>query len=1282
MIGHWELAIRPLLEAARPRTIVEVGIGKGATTRRLLAYAVEHGAVVHAIDPRPELDVGELRRDYGVTLVHHQERSLVALDRIEDPDVVLLDGDHNWYTVLNELRLLARARRDGRFPLTLLHDVDWPYGRRDLYYEPDEIPAAYRQPYSRGGMVPGADELSEAGGLNPKLANALHEGGPRNGVRTAVEDFLAETDRKLRSRVLHGTHGLGVLADKRMLSDDRALKEALRRLGSSELLADQTLHLERLRVDESLRAATRERELAKAEHRLATTREELAAREAQLERSIATAEQVAGELAQREEAAQRAESLRERSDAALAALRAEHDQLRVEHEQLRAAADRDRAALEELRAERLALVREREEARTALERLEQALEQEQARTATETRRLGELEGRLATAAAEVERQDEALEALAGERAELARGLDAREAELERAVASKRRARETIAQLERTVAADAGQRERLRAELGARDDAAGRVQLGLELAAADLERAASSRAWRYGHALMRLLRRLSFRRAGQTSGLDRALSRLRQAQVDLGGTPAAAPASQTVDVEAGGDDPDPPRASPEQAPAAVELEPGYELDRTEVIARARAAADARALAARDERARLAGATLTGFRERLQRGWLDDAESLNADFVRRLGVNGRQQPLRVLVGTLASGENELEQCRRSVGRQGYPLEHVVLSGLGKKEAVATLMERFLASDADVLLKLDADMVLLAPDYVERVVAIMRANPELELLQMALLDYFSGAAMQGVNAYRRTLDWRPERQDPLFTDRSFVDKSKRLVTWAPFLRDAIHAPDPSPLHAYHFGVHRGMKVLQPGRERFDLDQAVEQATYLERTREHFRLRRDPRLGLACLGFEQALRGEFELAHLDYADPTLEQAFAEHAGKSADELERELDAHRGRAVAKTPVQGARRQARQVAWRADAEIRSVLVLLPHLGMYGGVNRFFELARCFGEQGVECVIATPDDAPHGGGKRLPRERPDYPSVRTVSFSEALGRSWDAVLCGDCTSGAMLTLPLFETRVSAVYLLNGWMRREANVRQMRLVEPDVVIANSSYCARYYADLAPIVIPGGVDLETFQPTAAAAVSSNGDGPHAGTGPLRVAAYAGRRKPIKRFDDVVAACTALHETGVGVELHVYDEREVELDVPFTLRSRGPLVRQEVRALLSEVDVFVSAEADAGWSNPTAEAMACGAAVVCTEAGTTDYAIDGETALVVPTAEPTAIAAAIGRLAVDVELRRTLSAAGSERIRAFGWPAVTRRLGDALADVARDGERRGLLNERARKKIAGSLR
>ena len=53
------------------------------------------------------------------------------------------------------------------------------------------------------------------------------------------------------------------------------------------------------------------------------------------------------------------------------------------------------------------------------------------------------------------------------------------------------------------------------------------------------------------------------------------------------------------------------------------------------------------------------------------------------------------------------------------------------------------------------------------------------------------------------------------------------------------------------------------------------------------------------------------------------------------------------------------------------------------------------------------------------------------------------------------------------------------------------------------------------------------------------------------------------------------------------------------------------------------AGWSNPTAEAMACGVPVACTEAGTTDFAIDGETALVVGVGDHIALANAAERLA-----------------------------------------------------------
>ena len=311
------------------------------------------------------------------------------------------------------------------------------------------------------------------------------------------------------------------------------------------------------------------------------------------------------------------------------------------------------------------------------------------------------------------------------------------------------------------------------------------------------------------------------------------------------------------------------------------------------------------------------------------------------------------------------------------------------------------------------------------------------------------------------------------------------------------------------------------------------------------------------------------------------------------------EVVARRAARVADPRVEPVRAQRRALVHRADAPIDSVLFVLPHVGVFGGVNRFFELARRFVEMGVECVIATPPAPPAAPGRpELPATRPDYPTVATIGLDEALGRAWDVVVCGDCTAGVMLTLPLFETRLSAVYLLNGWMRREGNARQIAAVDPDIVIANSSYAARWYGDLAPVVVPGGVDLDVFRPAAdAPAARLRRPEPD----PFRVAAYGGRLKDWKGFGVVVKACASLHKRGVPVELNVFDARPVRLDVPFAFRYHGKLVRTEVSDLLHGMDAMLSGEKDAGWSNPTAEAMACGVPVACTEAGTTDFAIDG---------------------------------------------------------------------------------
>lgn len=256
MVRHWSV-IRPLIEAAAPRTIVEIGVRGGGTTKRLLEHARGGEAVVHGIDPAPDAVVQELVESHPGRFFLHRALSLEALPEITGVDCALIDGDHNWYTVLNELRLLARqSAQPPVFPLTFAHDVGWPYGRRDLYYAPETIPEEYRQPHRRGGLVPGQSALEERSGLSPGLYHAESEGGPRNGVLTALQDFVAESRRPLTLKVVPGFAGLGVLVDGEVTRANAGLAERLAALDSPEFLRRECQRLEDARNRLRARAVT------------------------------------------------------------------------------------------------------------------------------------------------------------------------------------------------------------------------------------------------------------------------------------------------------------------------------------------------------------------------------------------------------------------------------------------------------------------------------------------------------------------------------------------------------------------------------------------------------------------------------------------------------------------------------------------------------------------------------------------------------------------------------------------------------------------------------------------------------------------------------------------------------------------------------------------------------------------------------------------------------------------------------------------------------------------
>lgn len=208
-----------LLDLAGADTVVEIGAEFGGMTQPLADFCARRNGHLITIDPAPAPEFASWVQDQP-HVRHIAAPSLKVMGDLAGIDAWVIDGDHNYFTVYHELLLAdALTRRDGRPLLVVLHDVGWPWARRDLYYMPERIPAEFRQPcsYDAGVMLDVAEAQPHRGfrGLG-QFACALQAGGPRNGVLTAVEDFCrqAETgERRLLYAHVPAVFGLGVLFD-------------------------------------------------------------------------------------------------------------------------------------------------------------------------------------------------------------------------------------------------------------------------------------------------------------------------------------------------------------------------------------------------------------------------------------------------------------------------------------------------------------------------------------------------------------------------------------------------------------------------------------------------------------------------------------------------------------------------------------------------------------------------------------------------------------------------------------------------------------------------------------------------------------------------------------------------------------------------------------------------------------------------------------------------------------------------------------------------------------
>lgn len=212
-----KLFLVPLIKSRGWNRICEIGSSMGKSTGLLRGF---QDLEVTVIDPCLDCDLQQ--KFVGSAHIHVRKGlSLEVLPELSQPfDCILIDGDHNWYTVYNELRVISERNLLRSGGVIFFHDVQWPWGRRDMYYQPDLIPPEYRHSWKQLGVVRGKSELA---GIEDDFAiykKATFEGGARNGVLTAIEDFLANHKGQYRFlRVVAGA-GLGIMQYRGDMRDD------------------------------------------------------------------------------------------------------------------------------------------------------------------------------------------------------------------------------------------------------------------------------------------------------------------------------------------------------------------------------------------------------------------------------------------------------------------------------------------------------------------------------------------------------------------------------------------------------------------------------------------------------------------------------------------------------------------------------------------------------------------------------------------------------------------------------------------------------------------------------------------------------------------------------------------------------------------------------------------------------------------------------------------------------------------------------------------------------
>ncbi|AMD16603.1 hypothetical protein TL18_00255 [Methanobrevibacter sp. YE315] len=176
-----------ILKDFKVKKIIFLGCNSENLMKYILSYTQINCGELIFIDSQPKINIEEIINDYtNVNFTFYNEDSLNKLTNFKDYDAIFIDDNPNWYTVYNELNIIEK--NCDKFPLIFICNSIFPNERRDTYYHFNNIPFSYQNTYEKKLRL--YDDLV----IDDEFYHAIYQNTPKNGVLTAVEDYIENSE--------------------------------------------------------------------------------------------------------------------------------------------------------------------------------------------------------------------------------------------------------------------------------------------------------------------------------------------------------------------------------------------------------------------------------------------------------------------------------------------------------------------------------------------------------------------------------------------------------------------------------------------------------------------------------------------------------------------------------------------------------------------------------------------------------------------------------------------------------------------------------------------------------------------------------------------------------------------------------------------------------------------------------------------------------------------------------------------------------------------------------